>query len=474
MSTSKRVTIDCSYLPEPLLRFGDDGLHVDPKAGIARFGPRSFSSIRDHPRHPKIINVGFVGTAATIDTARNWLETCAQGVIGNEKHPEFPGFLEDRGFFSRLEFGDSDKGQVTQSELEQALNARTYRLRFESVLQLFEDKLRLLTDQDHQMPDYIVVAIPDEIRRYKVVEYTNPEKGRVHRDLRRAFKALAMKYRVPTQLLLQPTMEGKDETHPSKIAWNFFTGLYFKAGGTPWSPVGLAPGTCYIGIAFYRPLGSAFPHMQTSLAQAFDEHGEGLVLRGHDFEWNEEKERSRSPHLSEQQAHDLINLVLRRYQDEMKQFPQRVVVHKTSRYWEAESAGFRAALRGRVAKYDLLALETQSTVRLITTSKYPPLRGTRFSVGDLDFLYTTGYISALNEFHAMHVPSPLRIADHVGQDTSRETLLKEILTLTKMNCNSAHLGGLLPITVKFSELVGSILREVPSDREPRPQFKFYM
>jgi len=25
--------------------------------------------------------------------------------------------------------------------------------------------------------------------------------------------------------------------------------------------------------------------MQTSLVQAFDEHGEGLVLRGHDFDW---------------------------------------------------------------------------------------------------------------------------------------------------------------------------------------------
>ena len=28
--------IRVSYLNEPLLVFGDDGLHVDPKAGIAR------------------------------------------------------------------------------------------------------------------------------------------------------------------------------------------------------------------------------------------------------------------------------------------------------------------------------------------------------------------------------------------------------------------------------------------------------
>ena len=120
-------------------------------------------------------------------------------------------------------------------------------------------------------------------------------------------------------------------------------------------------------------------------------------------------------------------MVLIRYQQEMKQAPRRVVVHKTSQYWPKEREGFRAALSDRVAQYDLLSLSRQSTVRLITTSKYPPLRGTRFSVGDLDFLYTTGFLAELGEFHGMHVPSPLCISDHIGQDTSREILLKEIL-----------------------------------------------
>jgi len=45
--------------------------------------------------------------------------------------------------------------------------------------------------------------------------------------------------------------------------------MYCKAGGYAWSPHGLAPGTCYVGIGFYRPLGSRFPTMQTSLVQAF-------------------------------------------------------------------------------------------------------------------------------------------------------------------------------------------------------------
>ena len=64
-------------------------------------------------------------------------------------------------------------------------------------------------------------------------------------------------------------------------------------------------------------------------------------------------------------------------------------------------------MEARVRRYDLMALEPQSTVRLITASKYPPLRGTCFNVGELDYLYTTGYIAALNEFHGMHGAGPV-------------------------------------------------------------------
>ncbi|NJO81707.1 MAG: hypothetical protein HC828_02335 [Blastochloris sp.] len=465
-----QTLLTCSYLPEPLLAFGDAGLHIDPKAGIARYGPYSYAPVRGHP---KSVQVGFIGTAETIEKAHQWLEMCAQGVKGSEKHPEFPGYQGDRGFFSNLEFDDAWNEQLTQTELHTGLTQRASRARFEYMLGLLEDKLRLLALKEFP-PRYIIIGLPnDVIRRCRSVRYTDKELGVVHRDLRRAFKARAMKYHIPTQFLRQPTMEGKDKDHPSKIAWNFFTGLYSKAGGIPWAPVGLEPGTCYIGIGFYRPLGSKFAMMQTSLAQAFDQHGRGLVLRGPDFEWDMKKHKGRSPHLNEQQAAALMTLVLNRYQEEIKQTPRRVVVHKTSQYWDEERTGFQSVLQERVTRYDLLALNPQTNVRLLAESMYPPLRGTHFSVGNLDFLYTTGFIAALEEFHAMHVPSPLRIADHIGQDSSRETLLQEILILTKMNWNSARLGGVLPITIKFSRLVGDILREV-SDREPLPQFKFYI
>ncbi|MBM4033551.1 MAG: hypothetical protein FJ291_17450 [Planctomycetes bacterium] len=464
--------IHCQYLGEPKLEFADSRLHVDPKLGISRFGPKSFSPRR---HHPDVIHLGFIGTAESMATAREWVRKCSAGVAGDDKHPEFPGFMSDRGFFSELQFDDDWNAQLCQAEVEGVLETRPSRMRFDALLGLLERKLGLLSTKD-QPPTCIVLALPDVLyAKCRVTNYRDPHLGDVHRDLRRAFKALAMKYRIPTQLVRQQTVDGRERDHPSKVAWNFFTGLYFKAGGAPWGPTGLTPGTCYLGIAFYRSLGSTNPLVHTSLVQAFDEHGNGLVLRGPDFNWNSREKGTRSPHLNAERAERILTIALDRYRDEMQQTPQRVVVHKSSVYWPEERIGFKAVLGRRVSRFDLLSLDTrQSFVRLLTTASYPPLRGTRFTIGDKDYLYTTGFIADLGQFHSLHVPSPIRVADHIGQDTSRETLLREVLVLTKMNWNSSRLGGKSPITLRFSDLVGEIMQEIPPERDPLPQFKFYM
>jgi hypothetical protein len=417
--------------------------------------------------------VGFVGTADTVEKAQLWIEINAKGVPGDENHPDFPGCGSDRGFHTGLEFNNDWTEILTRTDLEDVLSVRSRRLGFEQALLLIEAKFQLLDRKDLK-PDYVVLTLPEDLlEKVFSIQYYDDALGMIHRDLRRAIKARIMKYKIPTQLMDQKTIEFRDPDHPAKIAWNFFTGLYFKAGGTPWGPTGLMPGTCYMGVRFYRGLGTANPSMFTSLVQAFDEHGEGLVFRGPDFEWNQKAHETKTPYLKMEDAYKLVQFALDKYALEMKQLPSRVVIHKSSRWTPDEKAGIREGLRNKVGRYDLVALQRQDSVRLITASKYPPLRGTRFTVGELDFLYTTGFISELGQFHGMHVPSPLLIADHVGSDTPRETLIGEILTLTKMNWNAAHLGGLPPITLEFARRVSDIMKEIPPDEDPQPQAKFY-
>lgn len=465
------VQINAKYLGEPSLLFCGGREHVSQQHGITRFGPRSL----DLPRHPQQIRIGFVGSGKSIGSAMSWIRSCAQGVAGQGQLLDFPGFDIDRGFFCGLTLDESLSEVITTHELNDVKKPRLRRDQFQSVIDLISDKVRLLSQRDSP-PTYVVLAIPDELlENYRVVDFVDKELGAVHRDLRRAMKAELMKHRLPTQILLQRVSEAAagavNVDHKSRCAWNFFTGLYFKAGGIPWAPSGLQAGTCYVGISFYRPLGDKTGRVRTSVAQAFDEHGEGIVLRGQDFAWDE-SQYGRSPHLDHDSAFALVDMVLRRYSAEMKQAPARVVVHKTSRFWEDEREGFLDALR-QVRHVDLIAVTPTSAIRLVRAGQYPPLRSTRFRVGELSYLYTTGFLSALGVYPHGHVPSPLQVADHVG-DTDLDRLLWDILVLSKMNWNSAGFAGLMPITIRFSRLVGDIMREIPSDREPEPQFRYYI
>jgi hypothetical protein len=86
----------------------------------------------------------------------------------------------------------------------------------------------------------------------------------------------------------------------------------------------------------------------------------------------------------------------------------------------------------------------------------------------LDSYNKSGYLELLGKHE--QVPSLPQIADDAG-DTARSQLLREILILTKMNWNSANFAGLLPITLRFSRLVGDILREVPEDQQPAAEIQ---
>jgi hypothetical protein len=468
--TSREATIRAGFLEEPPLEFCGGRLHVDPRSGLSCFGPRTL----DQGRHPARIRVGLIGSGASVEHARDWLVSCSQGVAGNADNPRFVGSTDDCGFFSQMIFDDRWVQTVTRSEIKSVTAPELRKDRFQAAVQLISDKMRLLSEQD-QVPDYVVMALPDELLEVcMTVEYNDKVEGRIHRDFRLVMKAEAMKYRLPTQILLQRTSEAtesaKNVDHKSKCAWNLFTGMYFKAGGIPWSAVGLDAGSCYVGISFFRPLGSTST-ARASVAQAFDEHGDGLILRGQDFQWNEHKQ-GKSPHLDESQIVHLITMVLQRYEREMSQVPRRVVVHKSSRFWPEEQAGFERALQ-HVKQYDLVSVAPTDSVRLLREGKYPPLRGTRFSVGRYHYLYTTGFIPSLGVYPHGHVPCPLQVTDHVG-DSAIAKILDEILILTKMNWNSSAFGGLWPVTLRFSRWVGEIMREIPLDREPLPQFKFYV
>jgi len=88
------------------------------------------------------------------------------------------------------------------------------------------------------------------------------------------------------------------------------------------------------------------------------------------------------------------------------------------------------------------------------------------------YLFTTGYVDWWKEYPGPHIPAPLEIGAATKTDMVQSAL--EIMSLTKMNWNSADGMGRHPITLSFARQVGAVMTEVDDEREINSLYRFYM
>ena len=296
-------------------------------------------------------------------------------------------------------------------------------------------------------------------------------------------KARGMKLGVPLQMVRPPTYGGqatKTDSGPRRMslqdeatrAWNFFTALYYKAGGIPWRLVREASSflPCYAGISFFRSLDGE--RVLTSVAQVFNERGEGIIVRGANAQ---KTDVDRQPHLSGEDAHQLIAHAISTFRQEHRHTSARLVVHKTSKYAAEEQTGvLRAAAEQNIDLVDLVTVD-RSFTRLFRTGSNPPLRGTFLDLSaDKAILYLRGSVGFFEMYPGMYVPRPLEITIAKSEST-KQMLATEILALSKLNWNNTQFDGGEPITVRAARQVGDILKCVPSDSNVIQRgFRYYM
>jgi len=516
--TSQRgPAFEAGVLSEPLLRFGGRHEHVDPKTGLALYGPYTLAG-QEHPPL-SAIRVGIVGPAPMIADAEQWVRAC-QGMLTNDGHqpflyPHFPGCNANHPFRCELLLSETWHETIRQGEIDAALAVVDFHERIKRVVRLYIQAIEILSQRDPR-PEVVLCCIPQPIIDYCTVRRTKGgEEKRIkvslrerdaarvkwasqlslfsdedgedgadgdseHHNLRRGLKAEAMQFNLPTQIVWPRTLQiageagaatGKPVQDTATRAWNFITALYHKAGGSPWRLADMSSDACYVGVSFYRELGTSDMRMRTSMAQAFTASGDGYVLRGTPFEWDEQQ--GRSPHLDRPSAAALLRGVLDLYQRQNKgSLPNRVVVHKTSRFWEEEVDGFNDACH-LVPQRDYVAFGRRG-LQFYRTGDYPPLRGTYIKLSDTNLLlYSSGYVPYLHTYPGPRAPMPLEILEHHG-DSPWSVVLQEVLALTKMNWNTADFALREPITIAFSQRVGQILAELPERLPLRAEYRYYM
>ena len=469
---------------EPPLEFADGARHVDPRHGIADYGPADAASTA-----PRTIRVGIVGTPASIQGLRGWLDRCRQPIAAKDSRLSrlfvpFPGFDTTAGFHSTLVWDSRLERPIRDRDLRRLEGLKPHDA-IRTAVELYATELEILDEEPGC--NVILIARPDmlpdapEPEADPAAPWKRTTAAKPADNFRALLKATAMRYSRPIQIIRRTTWDpgfkppGRERRRlqdEATRAWNLHTAMYYKAGGIPWR-LPRDPGdvdTCYVGITFYRSADQQT--LQTSVAQVFNQRGDGVIVRGAPAKVSR---NDRQPHLARSDAQSLITEALRRYRSEHGNLPARAVLHKTSSYTPDELTGFRtAADDADITTLEMLWLPASDPARLFRPAQHPPLRGTLLSIDNQrHILYTRGSVPFYGTYPGMYIPSPLPFR-LVETESSPEYLADEILALTKMNWNQTQLDARQPITIRTADQVGEILRHLGPHDRPQGRYAFYM
>lgn len=477
-------------LDEPELEFGGGNRHIDPRFGITAYGPADLQA----PDAPRAVRVGLIGPADQLDGLRSWLERCREPIPAKDERyphlfPAFPGCDIDAGLHTTLVLSDRNTRVVGQSALRTIATAPTP-VALSMAVDAYAEEIVSLAEENRV--DVLLIARPEQLADIARRGAARPDppaagppapgEGTLPRfaNFHDLLKARLLHLRQPIQIIRRSSWDeasappaGSGRQDEASRAWNLHVAMYYKAGGVPWrllrNPTDLT--TCYIGVSFYRNTDDT--SLDTAVAQIFNERGDGVIVRGGPARISR---TDRQPHLSREDAHQLLLGALDAYRREHRTMPAHVVLHKSSAFTDDEIEGFQGGAEERlIDALEMAWITTSEGARLFRGgSKAPPLRGTMLALSDRELvLYTTGSVEFYSTYPGHYVPQPLGIRPTHPTRSPRE-LCAETLALTKMNWNQTRLDGQLPVTLRTANKVKAILRFCPPDQAVATRYAHYM
>ncbi|GLK77635.1 hypothetical protein GCM10008171_28890 [Methylopila jiangsuensis] len=504
------------FLEEPLLEFGSGQTLEHPQDGLFLYGPVRAGGAAN------AIHVGVIGARAGVALVRAWLAKI-NGRIPvldpTKLHTNaWPGF--QAAFGVRL----VEKPMVTicvpSDRIGDALGRTNKVDAVRSTVKLFEDAILEHLRTDERRPDVWLVVVPESVFRYGRPEVAAPkdairstlmskktasgflkgggalfpdmaEEAETYlfaRNFHHQLKSQLLDRDAVIQVIRETTLDPAIETdrlgrpvrsvqEPAKIAWNLSTTLYFKgARSQPWRLAQVRPGVCYVGLVFKIDPSPAQVGEACCAAQMFLDSGDGVVFRGALGPWYSSK--NREFHLRPDAAEALIRQVIEAYTKEHGAPPKELFIHGRQRFSKDEWDGFCAAIPAETERFVGVRIRPTQDLRLFRADgPFPVLRGSAVLASHREgYLWTTGYAPRLRVYPGFETPKPILIEiTHSRGGADLETVMRDVLGLTKVNYNACDYASGLPVTLKFADRVGEILLASPRGREAPPlPFRFYI
>jgi hypothetical protein len=499
--------------PQLAFRYGQTAEH--PRDGLFLFGPI------DDRQHPPQLRYGIIGPALAVARFKAWAER-ARGPLppadaGKAHHTAWPGF--DAAF--RCEWPGEPMAEIVVSSqaLSDAIHIGDRHEAIYRTVSLYEKPIIDYLAVNEARPALWFVIIPEEVYKLgrpmsdvKRGERTPSQiKGqlpgkpkrvsgqialfgedreaddmrRYAKHFRNQLKARLLRHLVAIQVVRETTTAPNDFLNqfgkpirgvqdPTTVTWNLCTTAFFKGEGKPWRLASIREGVCYIGLVFKRdPTGDRDLYACCG-AQMFLNSGDGVVFRGAFGNWW--KREQREYHLDDAAAKDLVERVVIEYRRQHgDQPPKELFIHGRAAFTDEEWKGFNAAVDDRTNLVGVRIRQSRD-LKLFADGGMPVMRGLAYPISATRaYLWTTGYVPRLDTYPGWEVPNPLAV-DVLRGEAPLETVLADVMALTKLNYNSADYSATLPVTLGFADAVGEILMAAPEDGPPVPPlpFRYYI
>jgi hypothetical protein len=509
-------SLQALHIFERSLEFAFGQTTAHPKDGLFLYGPHL------RPKKTKEIRIGVVGTPAGLNYFRTWAAHIKKRVDvpppgkGEKKDrlhlANFPGIEEAFAItFNESEFVAYP---IELAKIDKATRILNLHEAVAKAVELYVERVRRHIDNEERAVDVWVFVLPEIIferckpgskrtglpmekgdfgKKQKqrsdvplfdsIVDHDAEDIFDDAPDFHRQVKAALLNI-APSQLLRETTLAPDAFTNKAgypfrrmqdraTITWNIATGFYYKTQPLPpWKLSGTRPGVCYIGLV-YKNLPNDPNNHACCAAQMFLSEGDGVVFRGANGPWQTGEFEY---HLKPEAAKDLITKVLDTYRDKHGCAPSELFIHGQTSFKDDEWRAFEEA----PPETNVVGVRIRTTggeTKLFRDGDYPVLRGTALILDEKNaYLWTNGYVPQLDTYIGPETPNPLFITllRSKREMPKMETVLKDIVGLTKINYNSCNYNDSLPVTVRFAKMVGEVLTMGSAKGAEKQPFKFYV
>ena len=469
------VKFDAYHLDEPALSFSTQNTNnsINQLKGLVQYGPID-ASFSTKPINRSQIKLCVLSPDNCVDKILGHLNNLSCKIQNNSKDsflPNYEGFNEIYRRPLLVPTKDQKNLCVTYSY------STVYNYtpsQFVDFLKRGIDKFAL-TRTDY---DILVIYIPKSFTKFRNATSISQDF-----DLHDALKLYATDKGVTIQFIEERSLDSGEQC---KVLWGLSTALYAKASmGVLWQPQEVQENTAYIGISYAI---SKEKGICIGCSQLFDATGTGMrmllrkidspVFAGH-----------RNPYMGKDEARSMM-IALRDeyYRCNPTAKLDRIVIHKTTPFMKDEMIGITQAFEG-ISDIELIQIQDYNHWRGIRygidyktgAESYPMERGTVIQLNDNSvLLWTHGSLKhpelGKGNYYknGRGIPSPLLIKRYHG-NSSGESIVKEILMLTKMNWNSGDsLYKVLPVTLDFAKVLSRMSKQDEAIFNKAYDFRYFM